>query len=184
MTKAWTLEDVLALVEKRGQRMYGREAVSQLEHALQCAHLAETAGASAALISACLLHDFGHLLEPLDAGADDQHQDIALPVLRRLFAENVLEPIRLHVAAKRYLCAAESGYWESLSIASRESLERQGGVFSARDAERFIAQNYAEDAVRLRRWDDTAKTPGRATPEIGHYKSVLEKAMSGLPKTG
>lgn len=180
-----TLDELTALLERRGESQYGKEAVSQLAHALQCAHLAEQAGETPATIVASLLHDVGHLIaaereardEPAD-GRDDLHQFIALPFLRGLFPDAVLEPIRLHVDAKRYLCQAEPAYWASLSPASRHSLELQGGIFSLGEAAAFLAQPFAQEAVRLRRYDDLAKTAGLAVPGLAHYHHYLTQAAS------
>jgi predicted HD phosphohydrolase len=105
---------------------------------------------------------------------DDVHQYFAIPFLRGVFPDSVLEPIRLHVDAKRWLCAAEPAYWGGLSAASRHSLELQGGFFVESEAKKFIEQPYASEAVLLRRWDDFAKTKGKATPSLRHYLSVLE----------
>lgn len=155
-----------------------RESVSALEHALQCAQLAEDVGAGPELVSACLLHDLGHLLAApkgeMRDNVDDVHQYFAIPFLRGVFPDAVLEPMRLHVDAKRWLCAAEPAYWDSLSIASKHSLELQGGFFIESEAKKFIEQPHASEAVLLRRWDDMAKTPGKATPPLRHYLSVLE----------
>lgn len=172
---ALTLEDITALFESQGRRLYGREAVSQLEHALQCAQLAEMAGAEPELISASLLHDVGHLLAERSApqGVDDVHQYYVLPFLRGVFPDAVIEPVRLHVEAKRWLCATEETYWDALSAASKASLELQGGPYTRGDAGMFIQQPFACDAVLLRRWDDLAKTAGKATPPLGHYMRLL-----------
>jgi phosphonate degradation associated HDIG domain protein len=180
------LEEIARLLEVKGQRQYGREAVSQLDHALQCARLAEEAGETPETIVAALLHDLGHLLAPEDAAGaaqarqqrDDLHQYIALPFLRGLFAPAVLEPIRLHVDAKRYLCHAEPGYRDTLSPASKRSLELQGGACTDAQAQRFIAQPFAAEAVRLRRYDDLAKVPGQATPALQHYMGMA-RALAG-----
>lgn len=171
------VEDIAVLFEIRGREMYGREAVSQLEHALQCAQLAEDAGATPELVSASLLHDLGHLLAAPKDGMkddiDDVHQYFAIPFLRGVFTDAVLEPIRLHVDAKRWLCATERGYWDTLSAASRHSLELQGGTFALDEARKFIEQPHANDAVLLRRWDDLAKVPDKPTAPLRHYLSVL-----------
>lgn len=173
-----TIDEIVQLLETRGQKQYGAEAVSQLEHALQCASLAEGAGAPASLVTAALLHDLGHLLHDLGAdpaarGTDDVHQYIALPFLRGVFPDEVLEPIRLHVDAKRYLCAVEPGYHEALSFASKRSLELQGGTYTPEQAQTFIALAGAEDAVSLRRWDDLAKVPGLKTAGLDHFASIM-----------
>ncbi len=174
--------DIKTLFATRGLAWYGSEPVSQLEHALQCAHLAQSEGAPAALVAACLLHDLGHLLgeaseDPAMREIDDAHQYVVMPFLRPQFPEDVLAPIRLHVDAKRYLCAVEPDYWLGLSDASRCSLELQGGPFSRREAVQFIAQPHAKSAVRLRRWDDRAKQPYALTPDLAHFMRALEDCL-------
>jgi phosphonate degradation associated HDIG domain protein len=171
----------MRLLEDKGGRAYEGEGVSQLEHALQSAHFAEQAGAPPELVCAAFLHDLGHLLNdrgetPTLRGVDDLHQYVALPFLRPHFSEAVLGPIRLHVDAKRYLCATRPEYYEQLSEDSKRSLKLQGGVFGAQEAERFIAQPYAADAVKVRLWDDAAKVAGAATPDLAHFAPVLREA--------
>jgi phosphonate degradation associated HDIG domain protein len=178
-----SLADIEQLFAAKGDREYAGEPVSQIEHALQSAQLAELEGASAALITAALLHDLGHLLNdqgetPTLRGIDDRHEYVAIPRLRALFDEAVLAPIRLHVEAKRYLCARGDGrltgpqYFASLSADSVRSLALQGGVFDEAQADAFIAQPFAADAVRLRRWDDLAKSAGKRTPPLSHYLQI------------
>jgi phosphonate degradation associated HDIG domain protein len=156
-----------------------RESVSALNHALQCAQLAEDAQADAALVTAALLHDVGHFVAIADIGEkddiDDVHELRGVAVLVRDFPPAVVEPIRLHVAAKRYLTAIEPKYLGGLSPASVHSLAQQGGPFRGTEIARFEALPFAADAVRLRRWDDLAKTPGRETPGLGYYLAVLDE---------
>lgn len=182
---ALSIHDISHLLTQHGSNQYGREAVSQLEHALQCAHLAESAGETDVLVMACLLHDLGHLLAAekageteTDADTDDLHQYTALPFLRGTLADTVLEPIRLHVDAKRYLCLAEANYFSSLSAASVHSLALQGGVFTGLQAQSFMQQPHAEQAVRLRRYDDLAKVAGLEVPPLSHYLPRLEQLMT------
>jgi phosphonate degradation associated HDIG domain protein len=175
---ALTLHDIADLFARRGGEQYSGEPVTQLEHALQTAQLAEAAGADDGLVTAALLHDLGHLLQDLGdtptlRGIDDVHQYAALPFLRGLFADAVLDAIRLHVDAKRYLCAARAGYHDQLSEDSRRSLRLQGGVFDADAAQRFIQQPGADAAVQVRVWDDMAKQPDLHTPALEHF---LERA--------
>jgi phosphonate degradation associated HDIG domain protein len=175
-----SVEQIVHVLESRGGASYGGEAVTRLEHALQCAQLAEQAGSTPELIAACLLHDLGHLLAPRGDGdespdADDVHQYLAIPFLRGLFADAVLDPIQLHVDAKRYLCRTDPAYWEALSPASKHSLELQGGVFDVEGAQAFLQLPHAEDAILLRHWDDLAKVPDRITPPLAHYASVMRK---------
>jgi phosphonate degradation associated HDIG domain protein len=169
------------LFEEKGAREYEGEGVTQLEHALQSATRAQEEGAPPALVCAALLHDVGHLLNdkgetPTLRGVDDLHQYAALPLLRRHFPETVLGPIRLHVDAKRYLCATRPEYYERLSEDSKRSLKLQGGVFSAAEAERFIGEPHAAEAVRVRLWDDAAKLPGARTPGLSHFEPLLREA--------
>lgn len=176
------IDEILHLYRTRGAAMYGGERVTQLEHALQCAQLAERSGGTREFLAACLLHDLGHLLAHRagempgfeeEGQTDDVHQFLAIPFLRGVLPDAVLEPIRLHVDAKRYLCFCEPGYWDTLSPASKRSLELQGGPFDAAGARHFLRQPHAEDAIVLRRFDDVAKDAGRPTPALGHYEPVL-----------
>ncbi len=169
-----TIDELRELFDKRGDSRYGFEVVSQREHALQAAALAEHGGASPALITAALLHDVGHLLHnlPDDAtenGTDDRHEELGQRWLERHFGRDVWEPVLLHVAAKRYLCSVEPDYEAMLSAPSRQSLALQGGVMSVEEAREFAAHEFADDAVRLRRWDDAAKIVGLETPPLEHF---------------
>jgi phosphonate degradation associated HDIG domain protein len=175
------LEKILNIIGQGGAYSYGGEAVSQLEHALQCAALAEAVGEKSALITAALLHDLGHLLpfseEAAGQGLDDRHEESGANYLQRFFGPEVTEPIRLHVPAKRYLCQVDKTYWDGLSPVSKKSLELQGGIFSVSEAEVFINQPFAKEAVRLRQWDDQAKVRGLATPNLDYFARVAEKCF-------
>jgi phosphonate degradation associated HDIG domain protein len=171
---ALTLDDIGLLFARRGGEQYAGEPVTQLEHALQTALLAEQAGAGDELVTACLLHDLGHLVHDLGEsptlrGIDDVHQYLAIPFLRGVFPQEVLGAIGGHVDAKRYLCATRPGYEQALSEDSKRSLKLQGGVFSAEQAEAFMAKPGAAHAVRLREWDDLAKTENLPTPPLAHF---------------
>src|SRR3982751_1932096 len=166
---ALSLSDICILFARKGGRAYDGEPVTQLEHALQSAARAEAAGGTPALITAALLHDLGHLLNdkgetPTLRGVDDLHQFAALPFLRTLYDDDVLAPIKLHVDAKRYLCATRPGYYEALSMDSKRSFALQGGAFDAAQCAGFDALPGAQRAVALRLWDDQAKAEGHATP--------------------
>jgi phosphonate degradation associated HDIG domain protein len=178
-----SLDDIEVVFTRRGAEMYSGEPVTQLEHALQTAALAQGQGADDELITASLLHDLGHLLQDLGAtptlrGVDDVHQYAALPFLRGLFGERVLGAIELHVDAKRYLCATRPEYHDALSADSKRSLRLQGGIFDAAQAAAFIARPGAADAVRLRLWDDLAKTAGAATPPLAHFMRIASRCRS------
>ena len=179
-----SLADIERLFAERGGEQYAGEPVTQLEHALQTAQLAEEEGGDDALVTASLLHDLGHLIAdhgatPTLRGIDDAHQYLALPFLRGLFVDAVLEPIRLHVEAKRWLCFADRGYFERLSEDSKRSLALQGGTFDAAGASVFLARPGSPQAVSLRRWDDRAKQAGRATPPLSHFIGRAERCLDG-----
>ena len=171
---ALTINDIEQIYAQRGHEQYAGEPVTMLEHALQSAHLAEQEGAGDELVAAALLHDLGHLLHdiggtPSADGIDDVHQYRVVPFFRGLFSESVIHAVQLHVDAKRYLCAVDPSYHDALSADSKRSLQLQGGIHTAAQAQAFIAQSGAQDAVRLRRWDDQAKQAGRPTPELSHF---------------
>jgi phosphonate degradation associated HDIG domain protein len=179
-----TTLEILRLFAARGQSEYGGEAVTQQEHALQAALFAERESASAALIVAALLHDVGHLLHSLpddapDQGIDDRHETLAARWLQRRFGPEVVEPVRLHVAAKRYLCATEPTYLEQLSPPSALSLELQGGPMSAPEVIGFAANPFCQSSVALRRWDDAAKVPNMTTPPLEYYAAYLDQVSRG-----
>ncbi|MCA7899194.1 HD domain-containing protein [Burkholderia cepacia] len=179
---ALTVEDIHGLYREHGHAGYSGEPVTQLEHALQSGLLAEEAGADEALVAAAFLHDLGHLLNrqgetPSARGIDDLHQYYVLPFLRPLFSDAVLEPIRLHVDAKRCLCRTDAGYFESLSPDSVRSLALQGGIFSEEETAAFLLRPFAEDALRLRRWDDMAKEEGKVTPDLDHYMAIVARQV-------
>jgi phosphonate degradation associated HDIG domain protein len=181
-----TIDDLRMLFFTRGAEQYDGEPVTHLEHALQAAHLAEQADASDELVTACLLHDIGHLLTrrqgtPTLEGIDDTHQRIGAMYLRGLFGPLVVESIRLHVEAKRYLCAVDPSYHARLSEDSRRSLRLQGGVFSEEQAQTFILQATARQAVSVRVWDDLAKQPGLRTPSLEHFLERAARCAIGGP---
>jgi phosphonate degradation associated HDIG domain protein len=165
-----------------GSAMYGGEEVTQLEHALQCAQLSMAAGDPDALVAASLLHDVGHLLAHLNnktiQDADDHHEKVAMQHLENLFGAEVTQPILLHVNAKRYLCAVDENYWSDLSQASKDSLEVQGGVFRPHEALEFMALPFAKEAIKLRQYDDLAKTPNQLTPQLLDFKPMLERLIN------
>lgn len=167
-------DNMLRLLIDRGARQYGYEPVTQLEHALQCAMLAERAAEPVALVIAALFHDIGHLVDEadvtrLEAGRDDRHEMRGVAALRRCFTSDVCGPVALHVAAKRFLCATEPGYLEQLSSASRQSLAVQGGAMRADEVARFRGSRYARAAIRLRSYDDRAKLVSCTTPTPEHF---------------
>ncbi|MEZ0090519.1 phosphonate degradation HD-domain oxygenase [Streptacidiphilus sp. EB129] len=178
------LDTLAALFDGEGAAEYFGEAVTQAQHMLQAAFLAQGEGASASLVAAALLHDIGHF-ETLTAhhggssgaelmsGTDNRHSVTGAEWLAGWFGPAVTEPVRLHVAAKRYLCAVEPDYFGRLSEASVHTLSVQGGPMTPEQATAFAAGPYAADAVRLRRWDEAAKDPDLAVPGFEHFRPLL-----------
>lgn len=174
-----SVDEVFELFASGGSEAYFGEPVTQLEHALQSAWFIERKGGDAALIAAGLLHDLGHLLhhegeDAADRGIDTRHEEAGVEALRDHLPAAVLDPIRLHVAAKRYLCFANSRYFAQLSPASVQSLALQGGPMSVAEAEAFLALPHAREAVLLRQADDAAKIPGLEVPALDSYRLLIE----------
>ena len=166
------------IIDGKGSGRYGLSAVNQRAHALQAAWLAEQAGHDTALITACLLHDIGHMVhnlgdDPAKDGIDDKHEELGHAWLTRWFGPEVTEPVRLHVAAKRYLCAAEPDYFAKLSPDSVRSLALQGGPMSEAELANYRANPHAEAATALRRFDEGAKVKGPATPPVAHFLTYV-----------
>lgn len=180
-------EQIAQCFETRGDSEYGGESVTQLEHALQCAMLAEQDGASTELIVASLLHDIGHLLHDLpadapDQGIDDHHENSGYRFLEKNFPASVAEPVRQHVAAKRYLCTTDATYQSKLSEPSLVSLRLQGGLMSDAELKEFTANKYWRDSLRLRNYDDLAKVVDLPTPDLKHYLPMIEQvALASEP---
>lgn len=179
-----------AMFASEGAGEYLGEPVTVAQHLLQAAALAAGAGAPPPLVAAALLHDVGQLrgADPLAdeqelsgralmAGADNDHGGRGAAWLARWLGRPVTEPVRLHVAAKRYLCAVEPGYLALLSPASAYSLSVQGGPMSAGEAAAFAAAPYAGDAVAVRRWDEAAKDPAADVPGFDAYRPLLEALL-------
>jgi phosphonate degradation associated HDIG domain protein len=178
MAKADTILELLA---RGSYDLYSGERVSQLEHALQCAHFAQQAGAGDALVVATLVHDVGHILadgeHAAERGIDAKHEQSGADFLARHFGPEISEPVRLHVAAKRYLCATDPSYFDRLSAASVRSLALQGGPMSAHEVDEFETNPFAQAAVRLRQWDEQGKIVGMTTPGLEHYRPLVEAAL-------
>jgi phosphonate degradation associated HDIG domain protein len=182
---------IAELFASEGASDYLGEPVTVAVHMLQAGFLAETAGAAAPLVAAALLHDVGHLRganrwadglersgQDLMAGTDNNHSERGAAWLAQWFPTSVTEPIRLHVAAKRYLCAVESSYFGRLSEASVYTLSVQGGPMSEEESLWFERSPWAGDAVAVRRWDDLAKDPSAAVPAFDHFRPLLECLLS------
>jgi len=179
------VEYLLEILEKKGSNLqYGNEEVTQLEHALQCAELAEEHKLSNSVITAALLHDIGHLLyeegDPIHEGKDGYHENLGADYLEQYFSEAVVSLIRAHVDSKKYLTCVEDGYYDSLSEASQLSLAVQGGPFTKKQAEDFINKPFMKEAIEMRRFDDMAKILNKKTPDLNHFKHYLYEAYNSF----
>ena len=176
------VQKIVDLFNEKGHSLYGGEAVTQMEHALQAATYARKNNASDALITASLLHDIGHLLHALpddapDFGVDDLHEELAALFLEKYFIKAVVEPAKLHVQAKRYLCFVDNGYYNTLSEPSRQSLALQGGIMNAEEAAEFEKFENYKEAVLLRTWDDLAKDPTMQTDPIEAFAPYIANTL-------
>jgi [1-hydroxy-2-(trimethylamino)ethyl]phosphonate dioxygenase len=172
-------DEILAVFAKRGAGAYFGESVSMTEHALQAAYFARIAGAPNALVVAALLHDIGHLVvavpDDLADWVDDaHHEEVGSRWLAQRFPPDVSEPVRLHVPAKRYLCAVDPGYRVQLSAASVVTLKLQGGPMSSEEIANFQAEPYHRAAIDVRQWDDQGKIAGLETPQVADYRKLIE----------
>ena len=176
------VEFIADIFERRGAESYLGEPVTMSEHMLQGAVLTEREGASEELVAAALLHDIGHYTSefgpysPEDT-QDNYHEESGAKVLAPFFPPVIAECVRLHVPAKRYLCAADRGYYDRLSEASKHTLSLQGGPMTAGEVKAFERNPFYREAVRVRIWDDEGKQPGMATPDFRHYVPLLKRVV-------
>ena len=170
------------IFERRGAESYLGEPVTMSQHMLQGAVLAEQEGAPDELVAAALLHDIGHYTSEFgpyspDDTEDNHHDEAGAKVLEHFFPPVIVECVRLHVAAKRYLCATDPSYWNKLSVASRHTLELQGGPMNAEEVADFERNPFHRQAVRVRLWDEGGKDPAMATPDFRHYMPLLQRVV-------
>ena len=173
------IEDVFS---RRGAESYIGEQVTMAQHMLQTAQCAEQAGANNSQIVAALLHDIGHYKNEipetsLAKGIDNYHEEAGANFLEDYFPISVVEPIRQHVAAKRYLCKVNSDYLERLSPASIHTLNLQGGPMNKEEVKEFEKNDYLEQCVKLRYWDEDAKDPERVHPAFSYYRPLVESLV-------
>jgi phosphonate degradation associated HDIG domain protein len=176
------IDQILDTFRRNGDALYdGGEVVTQSQHALQAAHFAEQEDKSDTLIAAALLHDYGHVMDEsegsVDHHADGRHELVGSRFLEQHFIPAVTEPGKLHVAAKRYLCATEDTYFAKLSPVSVRSLELQGGSFTDEQVSAFEKNDHYADAVQVRRYDERAKDPDIVTPDFEHFRGFLEAGL-------
>ena len=180
---------IAEIIGRRGAESYLGEEVTMAAHMLQAAHLAEAAQAGDALTAAALLHDIGHYTsefpeDALERGIDNHHDRAGAAVIAPFFLPLVVDCVRHHVAAKRYLCATDPGYRDRLSAASIHTLSLQGGPMDAAEVAAFRRNPHLDDILQVRLWDDEAKIPGRRTPPLSHYLPVLQRAVDAGRQKG
>lgn len=174
------LQHLHSLFDGEGANIYFGEEVTIAEHMLQVAHFAEKSGADELQIVAALLHDVGHLNNEfgddyIEKGVDNRHENAGSSLLSPFFPTTITEPIRLHVAAKKYLCATSPAYYETLSTASKRTLELQGGVMNEAEKRAFESNAHADVAIKLRHWDDAGKVPALPVAKLTHYHAMIER---------
>lgn len=174
---------LLDIFERRGADSYLGEDVTMSEHMLQCAECATADGADAELIAAALLHDIGHYThefpeDALEQGIDNHHDSAGGGILAGFFSKRISECVRLHVLAKRYLCAVEADYFAKLSPASVHTLNLQGGPMNKVEVDEFTTNPYHQYAIRVRRWDEAGKVKGVATRNIQDFAPLLKSLLA------
>ena len=169
-------------INQRGQSNYD-ESVTQIQHALQCAQLAEEREFSQSVVASALMHDIGHLLvDEHDAQTsfldqDMNHEDVGGDLLDRWFPKQITDPIRLHVAAKRYLCSTDATYYDQLSEASKRSFRLQGGKLSAAEQDKLEQNPHLKLALELRRLDDLGKQPDKLVRPIEQFANLVVSCL-------
>ena len=166
---------------QNNKSLYIGEKVTIAEHMIQSAMIAEKTKSKDTLICSCLLHDYGHFIledpdELVREKKDGKHEDVGYEYLKKYFKEEIVEPIKNHVLAKRYL-ARDQKYFNLLSPASITSLKLQGGLMSDDEAQTFEKNKYFKDSIKLRRFDEAAKNEGVKIKDIIEYKSLLQASL-------
>ncbi len=174
------IQQLRQMIAAKGSSLYGGEQVTQEQHALQTAQCAENDGAPKHLVAAALLHDIGHLMDhdfekAQIRGEDRFHENLGDAFLKNWFGPEVTEPVRLHVASKRYLCATDPDYSAKLSPASVHTLNIQGGPMNEREIAEFEAIDNYRDAVRVRLWDDQGKDPDMKSKGLDHFLEIVRQ---------
>jgi len=180
---ATNIVDYIADVfERRGAEAYLGEEVSMAQHMLQAAQEAEISHADPDLIVAALLHDIGHFSNEIPdtvlmKGTNNYHEEVGANFLADYFPPSVTEPIRQHVAAKRYLCATDPQYLSRLSEASVYTLKVQGGAMNPKEVAEFEKFPYLDNCIRVRVWDDAGKDPDKSHPDFSHYRDLVQSLV-------
>jgi phosphonate degradation associated HDIG domain protein len=182
-------DEIIELYSHHGGEEYAGEKVTQLEHMVQAAQLAEQQGYDEEVILAAFLHDIGHICEAahgdneMDGFGIKDHEDAGADFLRRRgFSERLIRLVQSHVGAKRYLTYKYPSYYEQLSEASKKTLEYQGGRMVAGEAMDYEKQPLFDLIIQMRRWDDEAKLLGKPVPDLDKYRQMIIRHLGGNQK--
>ncbi len=179
MNRDTVVDFIFDLFARRGAEEYMGESVSMAQHMEQSAACAAADGAPDEIVIAALLHDIGHFvgdfpIDSLENGVDNRHEEAGAKFLEKFYPPSITEPVRLHVAAKKYLCAVDDRYFGHLSAASIQSLQVQGGPMNRAQIEAFESNLYHQDAVKIRLYDDDGKVAGLDIRPVESYREKLE----------
>jgi len=166
---------------KNNKSLYIGEKLTISEHMIQSAMLAEKAKCNDNLVCSCLLHDYGHFIikDPnslVKNNKDGKHESIGYEYLKKFFNKEIVEPIKYHVLAKRYL-ARDKKYLSFLSVASKISLKLQGGILNSKESKEFKKKKYFKNSVLVRNFDEAAKKTNIKMKSIDNYKSLLKSKL-------
>ena len=169
--------DQIIFSYSNNKSLYIGEKITITEHMIQTAMLAEKNNCSSSLICSSLLHDYGHFIlenpdDLVNKEKDGKHEDVGYKFLKKYFVKDVVEPIKYHVKAKRYL-ARDKKYYQILSKASKISLKLQGGIMDEKEANEFKNNEFFENSIKLRKFDEGAKKILPKIKSIKEYKNLL-----------
>jgi phosphonate degradation associated HDIG domain protein len=181
-----TTDEIMGLYESYGGAEYAGEKVSQLEHMVQAAQLAEAQGFDEEVILAAFLHDIGHISEAargdneMDGFGIKDHEELGAEFLREKgFSKKIARLVESHVEAKRYLTIKDPAYYAQLSEASKKTLEYQGGPMSEEEAAAFEQYPLFDLIIRMRKWDEEAKIENQPLPDLRHYRRMMLHHLQG-----
>lgn len=178
-----TIQEIKNIFTQKGGEAYYGEKVSQFEHGAQCFLLALSEDQVIDMQVAAFLHDIGHMIDAsdsqdMDGFGNKDHELIAKNWLKeRGFSEKIQTVVYNHVEAKRYLCFADKNYYDSLSDASKKTLEFQGGIMDENEAKAFREAPYFEESLLLRKWDDLGKIPNTPLPELDDILEIIRQYL-------